>query len=108
MTREISKHKYKKRLKYLLTFRRDKGGRGSDQANANYIAHNDLIQNSSFYSNVKGPVATVFHLKKIRFNDKSELINDSNEPYSIVHQYDKRWEEFKENVEKIKTNLGLA
>lgn len=108
MTQEISTNKYRKKLKYLLTFRRDKGGRGSDQANANYIAHNNLIRNSFFYSNLEGPIATVFHLGKIKFNKRSELINKNDEPYSIVHQYDKRWNEFKKNVEKIKIDLGLT
>ena len=68
MIEETSKHKFKKRLKYILTFRRDKGGRGSDQAHGNFIAHKNLIKNSYFYSNEGGPIATVYHLKKINFN----------------------------------------
>ena len=43
------KFKFKKRLKYLLTLRRDKLGRGADQAYANYIAHNRLINDTFFY-----------------------------------------------------------
>ena len=46
MISELSKNKYKKRLKYLLTFRRDKGARGSDQAHGNFVAHNNFISNS--------------------------------------------------------------
>ena len=65
MISELSKHKYKKRLKYFLTFRRDKGARGSDQSHGNFIAHNNLISDTFFYSNESGPIATVFHLKKI-------------------------------------------
>jgi len=107
MIQEISKHKFKKRLKYFLTFRRDKAGRGSDQAHGNYIAHNNLIKNSFFYSNESGPIATAYYLKKIRFNNKSELINILNIPYAIVHQYDKRWDEFSDKVKTIKKNLGI-
>ena len=66
-------YKYKKRLKYLITFRRDKAGRGVDQAHANYIAHNNLLDKSQMYENETGPIATVYHLKKIRF-EKSQLI----------------------------------
>jgi hypothetical protein len=99
------KYKYKKKLKYFLTFRRDKEGRGVDQAHANFIAHNKLIKNSYFYQNSNGPVATVYHLKNITFNNNSELMNSINEPYAIVHQYDKRWSEFSSYVSKFKEKL---
>lgn len=107
MIKNSQKNKYKKRLKYLVTFRRDKNGRGVDQAYANYIAHNNLVENSQLYENETGPVATVYHLKKIKFNENSELTNSLSQPYAIVHQYDKRWEEFSEKVNKIKKNLGI-
>ena len=105
MVNLISKKKYKKSLKYLLTFRRDKGGRGSDQAHANFIGHNSLIKNSHFYSNHDGPIATVYHLKKIVFDENSNLTNSSGKPYRIVHQYDKRWNEFCDYVTEFKKNL---
>lgn len=107
MIQNSKKYKYKKKLKYLITFRRDKNGRGVDQAHANYIAHNNLIKNSYLYKNENGPIATVYHLKKIKFNDKSQLINVLNKPYAIVHQYDKRWDEFENIVNNIKKNLGI-
>ena len=99
------KYKYKKKLKYLLTFRRDKAGRGVDQAHANFIAHNKLVKNSHFYQNLDGPIATVYHLKKLMFNKNSELMNSKNEPYVIVHQYDKRWNEFSLHVGRLKEKL---
>ncbi len=102
------KYKYKKRLKYIITFRRDKNGRGVDQAYANFIVHNNLIKNSYLYSNKTGPIATVYYLQKINFNEDNKLINSLNEPYSIVHQYDKRWDEFKENVKIIKRKLNIV
>jgi hypothetical protein len=107
MIDELPKHKFKRRLKYALTFRRDKGGRGSDQSHGNYIAHNNLIKNTSFYSNASGPVATAYHLKNILFNENSELINTLNKPYAVVHQYDKKWDSFKDAVNEIKKNLGI-
>ena len=107
MIEELSKHKYKKKLKYILTFRRDKGGRGSDQAHGNYIAHKKLIPNSFYHSNASGPIATAYHLKNIKFNNKSQLINNLNEPYAVVHQYDKRWDKFKDCVEVFKKSLGI-
>ncbi len=105
MLEQAKNYKYKKQLKYLLTFRRDKEGRGCDQAHANYIAHNNLVNNSFFYKNDSGPIATVFHLKKISFDEKFQLINANNKPYSVVHQYDKRWEEFKDNLKEFKKTL---
>ena len=107
MIDQLSRYKFKKRLKYLLTLRRDKMGRGSDQAHGNFIAHKKLIENSFFYSNAEGPIATVYYLKKISFNKNSKLINGLGEPYSIVHQYDKRWSEFKPHVDKLKKNLNI-
>jgi hypothetical protein len=46
-------------------------------------------------------------LKKIKFNDESQLINELGKPYLIVHQYDKRWSEFSEKVKFIKKDLKL-
>lgn len=103
--KNILNYKYKKRLKYLLTFRTDPEGRGCDQGHANYIVHNSKIKNFNFYSNSQGPVATVFYLKKIKFDQKYRLINQSNKHYLLVHQYDKRWEDFSLNVEKFKNLL---
>ncbi len=107
MIDETRKHKFKKRLKYLLTFRRDKEGRGSDQAHGNFIAHNNLIENTYFYSNKNGPIATVYHLEKILFDQEQRLINSLNKPYIVVHQYDKKWEEFSTSVSYIKKKLNI-
>lgn len=107
MKNNIKKFKYKKNLKYLLTFRRDPQGRGCDQGHANFIVNNDLIKDCSFHTNENGPVATVFYLKKIRFDNHSNLLNSNHIPYSIVHQYDKRWNDFIDAVKNIKNNLGI-
>ena len=98
----IHAKKYKKSLKYLLTFRRDKSGRGCDQAHANFIGHNNLIKNGHFYSNDEGPIATAYYLKKIVFNKKSQLINKSGKHYLLVHQYDKRLSDFSNYIENFK------
>lgn len=107
MIQQSSKHKFKKRLKYLLTFRRDKGGRGVDQAYSNFIVHNKLIENSFTHQNSSGPFATVYYLNKIRFNKEFQLINILDKPYAVVHQYDKRWSEFEFNVTQIKKRLAI-
>ncbi len=102
MKNNISKFKYKKKFKYLLTLRIDPEGRGCDQGHANYLVHKNLIRNIHCYSNSSGPFATVFYLKKITFDKNSRLLNSSGNPYLLVHQYDKRWEEFSKQVEIIK------
>ena len=101
------KYPFKKSLKYLLTFRRDKEGRGCDQAYINYLIHKKHFKNSFLYTNHGGPIATVFYLRQIKFNEKYQLINGFGKPYAIVHQYDKRWPEFSEKVNFIKSNLKL-
>ncbi len=103
----ILKYPFKKRLKYLLTFRRDKEGRGCDQAHGNYIVYKNFFKNSHLYSNHDGPIATVYYLKDIKFNEKSQLLNGLGHPYSIVHQYDKRWSEFSEKVTFLKKKLNI-
>jgi|TARA_B110001452_G_scaffold225244_1_gene199162 hypothetical protein len=105
MKNYISKFKYKKKLKYLLTFRNDPDGKGCDQGHANYLVHKSIINNFSFYSNSKGPVATAFYLNKIEFDEQSRLINELGQPYSLVHQYDKRWDKFSKFVNNFKDNL---
>jgi len=107
MDQLISKYPYKKKLKYLLTFRRDGSGRGCDQAHGNYIAYKNYFQKSYSYSNKNGPIATVYYLNPIKFNEKSELINSLGEPYTIVHQYNKRWSEFSEKVNFLRDNLNI-
>jgi hypothetical protein len=106
MNSMIVKYPFRKSLKYLLTFRRDKEGRGCDQGYCNFIVHTKCLNNSFLYSNHEGPIATVFYLKKIKFNEKSELLNNLGQAYSVVHQYDKRWSEFSEKVNLIKKNLN--
>lgn len=105
MKKNILKYKYKKKIKYLMTLRRDPEGRGCDQGHANYIVHKDLIKDKYFYKNNDGPFATVFYLDKLNFDDQSRLINKLGKPYLTVHQYDKRWSEFSSHVEKIKNKL---
>ena len=101
------KYPYKKRLKYLLTFRRDKEGRGCDQPYAAYLIHKNYLKNIKVYSNTSGPVATVYHLNNLNFDNKNQLLNDKGEPYVVVHQYDKRWDEFKDSVNKLKKELNV-
>ncbi len=107
ITDNITKYKYKKKLKYFLTFRPDPEGRGCDQGHANFLVHNSKINNVNLYPNSKGPIATVFYLKKITFDENSYLINELGKPYSIVHQYDKRWNEFEIYINKFKSNINI-
>ena len=53
------------------------------------------------------PELTRSNLKKIRFDNHSNLLNSNHIPYSIVHQYDKRWNDFVDVVKNIKNNLGI-
>ena len=101
------KYPYKKKLKYLLTLRADKEGRGCDQSYAAYLIYKNILKDYKIYSYSKGPIATVYHSKKYNFNDKNELINIKGEPYLVVHQYDKRWNEFKDSVINLKIELGI-
>ena len=107
MMDKISKHKYKKSLKYFLTLRRDPQGRGCDQGHANYLINKKYIEECSFYSNSDGPVATVYYLNKVVFDENYRLLNRHNKPYLIVHQYDKRWDEFSFAVNKLKKELNI-
>ncbi len=107
ITHCVSTYKYKKKFRYLITLRPDPEGRGCDQGHANFIVHNSKIKNFKLYTNGEGPVATAFYLKQIVFDENFKLINDKGEPYKIVHQYDKRWDEFKNSVEKFKYNLNI-
>ena len=107
ITKNISKYRYKKKLKYLLTFRSDPEGRGCDQGHANYLVYNSKLNDFYLYSNNKGPVATALYLKNILFNKRSFLINEEGENYLIVHQYDKRWKEFENQVENFKQNIEI-
>tara|TARA_B100000767_G_scaffold251711_1_gene254930 strand:- start:1737 stop:2543 length:807 start_codon:yes stop_codon:yes gene_type:complete len=105
MKKYISKFKYRKKLKYFLTFRTDPEQRGCDQGHANYLVHRSKINDVGFYSNGKGPVATAYYLNKINFDKDSRLINELGKPYLLVHQYDKRWDIFAKHVNNFKGSL---
>ena len=100
----VKKYPYKKRLKYLLTFRRDKTGRGCDQAYGTYLVYKNYFKSFKIHSNSFGPIATVYYLKNLNFNVDSNLVNEKNQPYNVVHQYDKRWFEFEKDF-KIFTKI---
>ena len=53
----------------------------------------------------KGKAEKFNHLKKIKFDQEFRLINHSGNHYLLVHQYDKRWNEFSDNVKKFKNSL---
>jgi hypothetical protein len=105
ITKYISNFRYQKKLKYFLTFRTDPEERGCDQGHANYLVHTSKINDINFYSNGKGPIATVFYLNELNFDNKSRLINELGNPYLLVHQYDKRWDKFEEHVNNLKVSL---
>ena len=107
MKEKISKYKYKKSLKYFLTFRRDPESRGCDQGHANYLINKKFIKDCAFYPNASGPVATVYYLNRIVFDEQSRLLNSHDNPYSVVHQYDKRWKEFSFVVNNLKKDLNI-
>lgn len=107
MKDKISTVKYKRALRYVLLLKRDPVARGSDQGHANYLVNTSHIKGCAFYSNSEGPVATVYYLKKIIFDEHSRLLSNNNKPYLIVHQYDKRWEEFSSPVNKFKKYLDI-
>jgi len=108
VSKQIDECKYKKKLKYLLTFRPDPEGRGVDQGHANYLVRKNFFKDCFFYSNGEGPVATIFHLKKILFDKDARLLNISQKPYSVIHQYDKKWSEFSFAVNKLKQDLNIS
>lgn len=93
----VKNYPYKRRIKYLLTFRRDKNGRGCDQAYGTYLVYKNYFKNFKIHSNYYGPIATVYYLNDLNFNNVSYLINRNKQPYNVVHQYDKRWIEFEKN-----------
>ena len=47
----------------------------------------------------------MYNLKKIIFNNKFQLVNSMNEPYAVVHQYDKRWNEFEDKINNFKNTI---
>ena len=47
------------------------------------------------------------NLKNIQFNEKLELVNELSRPYSVVHQFDKRWDKFSKAVEFLKKDLNI-
>ena len=40
-------------------------------------------------------------------NEKYQLINTMNQPYLVVHQYDKKWDIFSKAVNYLKERLDI-
>ena len=62
-------------------------------------------ENGAGKSTVLDALTFVLYNKPFRKVTVQQLINSINRPYSIVHQYDKRWDEFIFAVSEVKKNL---
>jgi len=65
---------------------------GLDQGIHNFLIFKKLIKGLNLISDDCGPVTTLTTFKpfeKIIFNHKGQIVNAANQPFNIVHQYDR-------------------
>jgi hypothetical protein len=95
------KFPYKKKLKYILLLQTDKESRGCDQSYHNFLLHNNFFSNLKIHNNQNGPIANIGLSSKFKFDKKGKLLNKKKNIYSLVHQYDRHMNKFKEAINKL-------
>jgi len=95
MKKNIIRYKYKPSIHSFLFGRKIKGW---DQGIHNYLVYSDIFKNMEFYDNKIGDVATLGLNKKLYFNKRGRLINQHQNEYSIIHQYDRFLDSFKKLI----------
>lgn len=68
---------------------------GMDQPACIDIVYSNILNDQNIYSNKYSYVATVGHMKKLLFDKKNRLLNAKNKIYSVVHQFDRFENKFK-------------
>jgi len=91
---------YKKKIKYVLLFQTDKESRGVDQAYHNFLIYNNYFKSFELFDNKSGPIATIGFIPNLNFNSNGKLINEKKKIYFLVHQYDRKIDQFKKNYLK--------
>ncbi len=73
---------------------------GTDQGNHNYIINTIKFADSKKFSNNDGIVATLSDADMTNFKLTKKFLNKNNEEFSIIHQYDRFFNEKKKTFNK--------
>ena len=87
MKKYLCLYPYKRPLRHILSFK--KKDTGFDQGIHNYLIHNNFFKKKQTHKNQYSKICTTAYMKKFKFNKKQELINKNGHVYSIIHQYDR-------------------
>ena len=99
MKNQIIKFPYKPSLHSKLFGRKNLS---YDQGIHNYLIYSGILKNIGFYNNQNGNIATLHTAKTLKFNNKNRLVNDKEEEYAVVHQYDRFNQHFLNFIKEIK------
>lgn len=93
MSKKVKKMKMKFSLINFLLIRQIK--HGLDQPACHDIVYSNIFDDQYIYPNKYSYVATVGHMKHFLFDKKNRLLNAENKIYSVVHQFDRFENKFK-------------
>ena len=96
MRKKIDKMRMKFSVRYF--FLRRQIASGVDQAACLDIVYRKIFSTQKIFSNKSGNIATVGYMKNFTFNKKNKLMNNKNEIYDVVHQYDRHINLFKKTI----------
>lgn len=87
MKKYLNLYPYKRPLRHIISFK--KKDTGFDQGIHNFLIHNNFFEKKQIHKNGYSKICTTAYMKKFKFNNKQELINKNGQVYSIIHQYDR-------------------
>ena len=77
---------YKRPLRHIISLKKVEP---YDQGIHNYLIYSNFFKNIECHKNNVSKICTTAYMKNFRFNKEGLLLNDLDEIYSVIHQYDR-------------------
>ena len=77
---------YKRPLRHIISLKKVEP---YDQGIHNYLIYSNFFKDVECHKNNVSKICTTAYMKNFRFNKEGQLLNDQDDIYSVIHQYDR-------------------
>ena len=77
---------YKRPLRHIISLKKVEP---YDQGIHNYLIYSNFFKDVECHKNNVSKICTTAYMKNFRFNNEGQLLNDQDDIYSVIHQYDR-------------------
>ncbi len=77
---------YKRPLRHIISLKKVEP---YDQGIHNYLIYSNFFKDAECHKNNVSKICTTAYMKNFRFNNEGQLLNDQDDIYSVIHQYDR-------------------